>query len=142
MFFETPDLRSKKGWRGMGEINLNRLRQFQTYLQRRPEDSLSTLIANGNRMQGRSEDQRFQGQQGILDAYSEAWALTYFLLTYRQDAFVKYLRFTSEKKPGRSQSDAQKIENFETFFGDLKALDQAFIARMQREIKRNARRFR
>ncbi len=142
MFFETPDLRSKKGWRGMGEINLNRLQQFQNYLQRRPDDSLYTLIANGNRMQGRSEDQRFQGQQGMLDAYSEAWALTYYLLTYRQDAFVKYLIFTSEKKPGRSDSESQKIENFETFFGDLESLDQAFLERMQREIKRNARRFR
>ncbi|MEC7501681.1 MAG: DUF1570 domain-containing protein [Planctomycetota bacterium] len=142
MFFETPDLRSKKGWRGMGEINLNRLQQFQNYLQRRPDDSLYTLIVNGNRMQGRSEDQRFQGQKGMLDAYSEAWALTYYLLTYRQDAFVKYLMFTSEKKPGRSDSEARKIEDFEKFFGDLQSLDQAFLERMQREIKRNARRFR
>ena len=142
MFFETPDLRSKKGWRGMGDINLNRLQQFQNYLQRRPDDSLYTLIANGNRVQGRSEDPRFQGNRGALDAYSEAWALTYFLITYEQDAFVNYLKFMSEKKPGRAESEPQKIEDFESFFGDLKSLDQAFVERMQREIKRNARRFR
>ena len=142
MYFETPDLRSKKGWRGMGEINMNRLVQFRNYLQRRPDDSLYSMIANGNRMQGRSEDKRFGGQQGILDAYSEAWALTYFLLTYQQDDFIKYLKFLSEKKPGRAESDEQKIEDFEKFFGDLESLDKKFAQRMQKEIKRNARNFR
>ncbi len=142
MYFETPDLRSKKGWRGMGEINMNRLVQFRNYLQRRPDDSLYSMIANGNRMQGRSEDKRFGGQQGILDAYSEAWALTYFLLTYQQDDFIKYLKFLSEKKPGRAESEEQKIEDFEKFFGYLESLDKKFTQRMQKEIKRNARNFR
>ena len=142
MYFETPDLRSKKGWRGMGEINMNRLVQFRNYLQRRPDDSLYSMIANGNRMQGRSEDKRFGGQQGILDAYSEAWAVTYFLLTYQQDNFIKYLKFLSEKKPGRAESEEQKIEDFEKFFGDLESLDKKFTQRMQKEIKRNARNFR
>ena len=142
MYFETPDLRSKKGWRGMGEINMNRFVQFRNYLQRRPGDSLYSMIANGKRMQGRSEDKRFGGQQGILDAYSEAWALTYFLLTYQQDDFIKYLKFLSEKKPGRAESEEQKIEDFENFFGDLESLDKKFIQRMQKEIKRNARNFR
>ena len=142
MYFETPDLRSKKGWRGMGEINMNRLVQFRNYLQRRPGDSLYSMIANGKRMQGRSEDKRFGGQQGILDAYSEAWALTYFLLTYQQDDFIKYLKFLSEKKPGRAESEEQKITDFEKFFGDLESLDKKFTQRMQKEIKRNARNFR
>ena len=142
MYFETPDLRSKKGWRGMGEINMNRLVQFRNYLQRRPGDSLYSMIANGKRMQGRSEDKRFGGQQGILDAYSEAWAVTYFLLTYQQDDFIKYLKFLSEKKPGRAESEEQKIEDFEKFFGDLESLDKKFTQRMQKEIKRNARNFR
>ena len=142
MYFETPDLRSKKGWRGMGEINMNRFVQFRNYLQRRPGDSLYSMIANGKRMQGRSEDKRFGGQQGILDAYSEAWAVTYFLLTYQQDDFIKYLKFLSEKKPGRAESEEQKIEDFEKFFGDLESLDKKFTQRMQKEIKRNARNFR
>ena len=140
MYFVTPDLRSKKGWRGMGEINVNRLVQFRNYLQqRRPEDSLYSMIANEERMQGRSEDTRFRGQQGILDAYSEAWALTYFLLTYQQDAFIKYLQFLGKKKPGRAESDEQKIEDFEAFFGSMDSLDKEFTQRMRKEIKRNAR---
>jgi hypothetical protein len=142
MYFETPDLRSKKGWRGMGQINMDRLAQFRNYLQRRPDDSLYSLIASANRMQGRSEDARFQGKQGILDAYSEAWALTYFLLTYQQESFVDYLKFLGEKKPGRAESEEQKIEDFEKFFGNLEMLDKQFVQRMQKEIKRNARNLR
>ena len=142
MYFETPDLRSKKGWRGMGEINMDRFAQFRNYLQRRPDDSLYSLTATANRMQGRSEDARFQGKQGILDAYSEAWALTYFLLTYQQESFVDYLKFLSEKKPGRAESEEQKIEDFEKFFGNLEMLDKQFVQRMQKEIKRNARNLR
>ncbi|MDG2207213.1 MAG: DUF1570 domain-containing protein [Pirellulales bacterium] len=141
MYFETPDLRSKKGWRGMGDINTERLARFSNYLKHRPADSLYSLIASGDRMQGRSEDQRFDHEEAILDAYSEAWALTYYLLTYEQKTFVEYLKFLGEKKPGITESSERKIEDFEKFFGDLEEVDRQFVKRMQKEIKRNAKKW-
>ena len=90
-------------------------------------------------MQGRSEDQRFGQQAAILDAYSEAWALTYYLLTFEQKTFVEYLKFLGEKKPGINESSERKIENFEKFFGNLEEVDRQFVKRMQKEIKRNAK---
>jgi len=139
MYFETPDLRSKKGWRGMGEINLNRFARFRKYLQKRPDDSILSLIANADRMQGRSKDAQYQSPMSLLDAYSEAWAITYYLITYHEEAFIDYLKFLSQKKPGQAESDAKKIEDFENFFGKIELLDKKFVQRMQKEIKRNAR---
>ncbi len=73
MYFETPDLSYGKGWRTIGEINPPRLERFQSYLLRRPADSLETLIVDDKRFRGRDA-------QTALDAYAEAWALNYFLL--------------------------------------------------------------
>ena len=88
-------------------------------------------------MQGRSEDRRFEQQAAILDAYSEAWALTYYLITYEQESFVEYLQFLGEKKPGVKESSERKIADFEKFFGDLEEVNEQFLKRMQKEIKRN-----
>ncbi|HBO44845.1 MAG TPA: hypothetical protein DD670_13120, partial [Planctomycetaceae bacterium] len=72
--FETPDLSSAKGWRGIGQVNPSRLERFNEYLARRPADSLATLIA---------KDDRFRNPATALNAYAEAWALTYFLIRNR-----------------------------------------------------------
>jgi len=43
MFFETPDLRSRAGWRTIGKVNWKRSGQFRDFLrQRRQPDSLAT----------------------------------------------------------------------------------------------------
>ena len=46
VYFETPDLSSPKGWRNFGSINQVRLAAFSEYAERRPADSLRTLIAD------------------------------------------------------------------------------------------------
>ena len=102
MYFETPDLRSSTGWRGMGAVNRERLYQFGSYCKARPTDSLLTLISDGRRIQGSSTDPRFQGPDATLNAYSEAWSLTYYLLKHKQKLFVEYLKFLGQKKPGES----------------------------------------
>jgi len=127
MYFETPDLRSSTGWRGIGAVNQNRLFQFRGYYKKRPQDSLLTLMANDRRIQGKSEDERFQGREAILNAYGEAWCLTYYLIRYKPKQFVAYLKFLSEKQPSFIDTPEQRIEQFEQFFGDLKTLDREFI---------------
>ena len=49
VYFETPDLRSPKGWSGIGAVNQPRLERFRQYLETRPANSLETLIRDDTR---------------------------------------------------------------------------------------------
>jgi hypothetical protein len=118
VYFETPDLRSAKGWRGIGAINQRRLAQFQRFLPQRPPDALEQLIA---------QDRRLRDLQQASDAYAESWALCYFLLTRHQRQFVSYVRELSEKEPLASDSPQQRVAAFERHFGNLRALDAQFV---------------
>jgi hypothetical protein len=118
VYFETPDLSSASGWRNMGGVNRPRLTQFQQYLRRRPADSLTTLVCN---------DKRFRQSGLALDAYAEAWALTYYLVHRCSKQYVAYLRMLSKKEPLKWDSEATRLAEFQAAFGDLKKLDAAFL---------------
>ncbi|MDH3719721.1 MAG: DUF1570 domain-containing protein, partial [Planctomycetota bacterium] len=132
MYFETPDLKSSRGWRGLGAVNRNRLEQFRGYLKSRPGDSIKVLLSDDRRIQGRSEDGRFQGRQAVLDAYAEAWCLAYYLIKHHPDEFVKYMQLLAEKQPLMADTAEQRIADFERFFGNLTGLDQRFLRQMSR----------
>ena len=123
VYFETPDLSSSKGWRGVGGINRSRLTQFRQYMNHRRHDSLETLIGN---------DKRFRDPNTSLDAYAEAWALTYFLLLKHQDQYIKYLKVLAEKKPLIWDSEEKRLEQFTAAFGDLRKLDAELVRYMAR----------
>ncbi|MBN2577920.1 MAG: DUF1570 domain-containing protein [Pirellulales bacterium] len=117
MYFETPDLRSAKGWSGIGAVNRPRLNRFAEYLHRRPADSLATLIET---------DRRFHNLEQSLDAYAEAWALTYFLLRRHPKEYVEYLKILSEKKPLIMDTPKERRKEFEKAFGKLGPLETEF----------------
>jgi hypothetical protein len=121
-YFETPDLRSKKGWRNIGAVNRVRLVDFRKYLRRRSGDSLQTLL---------SSDTRFLNARTKLDAYAEAWALNYFLIRKHQDEYLAYIRLLSEKLPLRYDEAEGRLAQFEHAFGDLKELDTEFLRYMR-----------
>jgi hypothetical protein len=126
MYFETPDLSFGKGWRTIGEVNSPRLERFQQYMQRRPADSLSTLI---------SDDKRFRDTDTnrALDAYAEAWALNYFLLRQRPKDYQTYIERLSKKGPLVWDDSAERLKEFKSSFGnDLTALDNEFVRYMAR----------
>jgi len=123
VFFETPDLSSTKGWSGLGAVNRPRFERFQQYLAQRPTDSLETLLRN---------DSRFRDPQQSLDAYAEAWALTYFLLHQRQKQYCAYLARLRQKTPLVEEGEAARLEEFRREFGDLKALDAEFLRYISR----------
>ena len=79
IFFETPDLRSSQGWRGIGALSASRLAQFRRYLTTRPPDSLCSLV---------QDNQRFRQASTALDSYAEAWALQHFLITTRLNDYL------------------------------------------------------
>jgi len=119
-YFETPDLRSQSGWRGIGALNASRLGRFrQTY----QAGDLERIIG---------ADDAFREPEAAGDAYAKAWALTWFLMTARRDAFVKYLAALADKQPGTEYDRANRLRDFEAAFGAPKDLEPAFLRHMQR----------
>jgi len=123
MYFETPDLSSSRGWRGIGEVNRARLVQFRDYLRRRPAGSLKTLIA---------ADARFRDTQKGLDAYAEAWALSYYLIRQRPEQYVAYLKTMADKPPLVDDGPETRIAEFRAAFGDLRRVDAEMTRYMMR----------
>ncbi len=124
IYFETPDLRSSRGWRTIGGVNQPRLAQFHDYLRRRPADSLETLLG---------DDERFRDTSQGADAYAESWALTYFLLQRHREQYVEYLKLLSQKKPLFYDDAETRLGEFKQAFGeDLRKLDAEMVRAMSR----------
>lgn len=104
-YFETPDLRSQKGWRGIGGVNRPRLEQVLGNV--RP-GMLADIVGS---------DEAFRDPAGALDAYARAWALTSFLVSTRKDQFVGYLRKIAAKPPLAEDDAATRNAEFEAAFG-------------------------
>ena len=120
MYFETPDLRNRTGWRTIGQLNGGRLKQFkQSLAKRRSPESLVSLI---------SGDQRLTGQATAQEAYAEAWALTYFLIKKHRRQYAEYLHHLAQKKPLIWNNPEERLAEFRAIFGeDLNKLDQEFL---------------
>lgn len=123
IFFETPDLGSAKGWRTIGGVNRVNLTNFRKYLKARPADGLELLLA---------DDKRFRDPATGADAYAESWALTYFLLQTRKEAYAKYMQAMGEQKPLIEVPSDERIARFKEHFGsDLAELDAEFLKYMR-----------
>jgi hypothetical protein len=119
IYFETPDLRSSKGWRNIGGVNRVRLNEFRRYHQNRPQNSLVTLI---------SDDQRFHSTRTAPDAYAEAWALSYFLIRKHPKEYLQYTKLMAKKKRLLYDSPEERRQQFQEVFGaDLERLDREFL---------------
>lgn len=127
MFFETPDLTSRAGWRTVGAVNDLRQRQFLEFsAKRRPSDSLASLVRS---------DERFTNSEQSGDAYAEAWALTYFLAKVRRDEYVAYLEMLRGKPRLVWNTPEERLTQFRNAFGgDLHQLDADFV-RYLRKLK-------
>ena len=123
MYFETPDLSSSKGWRGLGSINRGRLNQFRRHLSAREEDSLSTLLGS---------DSRHRDPDDAPHAYAESWALVYYLIHRKPKEFRAYMNMMANKKPLFWKTPEERLEQFQDHFGDLEAFDEQFIRHMRR----------
>jgi hypothetical protein len=122
IYFETPDLQSKRGWRNIGGINRVRFPEFRQYTLRRPADSLRKLLSN---------DDRFRRAETAGAAYAEAWALNYFLLRKHREAYVSYLKELSKKRPLIDDEPQERIKLFTNALQmDLAALDAEFLRYM------------
>jgi len=124
IYFETPDLSSRKGWKGIGAVNHMRLRQFRADMRRRPPNSLADIIA---------DDRQFRHPQRAVSAYAEAWALNYFLIRQQPKEYIAYLKMLSAKGPLEHDAPAVREAEFKRYFGsDLAQLDTEFLRYMSK----------
>jgi hypothetical protein len=113
MYFETPDLSNANGWRTVGKVNAVRLRDYQEYrTTRREAASLKTIV---------TADERFHAADTAtaVDAYAEAWALTYYLINRERAAYQAYLAKVAQKKPLEQDEPEKRLAEFEDAFGKL-----------------------
>ena len=127
MYCETPDLRGKKGWAGIGAVNRTRLDEFRQFLQqRRPVKSLKPLIEN---------DDRLIDTKQVIDAYAESWALTYFLIHKHSKEYIAYLKDLSRKQPLVVDGKEKRLAEFEKRFGPIDTLETEFVNYMERSVR-------
>ncbi|MFP6769492.1 MAG: DUF1570 domain-containing protein [Planctomycetaceae bacterium] len=125
VFFETPDLRSRSGWRTAGQVNRPRLARFVEFVrQRRRPGSLKSLV---------TVDRRFRNAPSEADAYAEAWALSYYLMRARRKQYLVYLKTIAAKPLLRWDTPEVRQADFEAAFGsDWQKLDRQFLKYMAR----------
>ncbi len=124
LFFEAPDLRSKRGWRGPGKINQPRLDLFISNYSNRPADAIARMV---------SDDARFQTAETGLAAYADAWSFNYFLLKRKPKEFAAYLKHMSTHQPQVNVTPQERLADFTKFFGeDLDKLERDFIKFMKK----------
>jgi len=122
MYFETPDLRSSKGWRGIGAVNRPRLYRFRRDLSKRDSESLVSLV---------SEDTRLRNPRTAASAYAEAWALTNYLIRRHPKEFVAYSKMLSEKGRLLWDKPEERLAEFQKHFGDIEELERNLVRQMR-----------
>jgi len=126
-YFETPDLASQRGWKGIGNVNKPRL---ERYLARPGVGSLERMIV---------DDDMFRDAEGALDAYARAWALTYYLMQTRKEAFVGYMKTIARKEPLAEDSPEQRLRDFEEAFGAAPAAVEETMLRFLSRLRASSR---
>lgn len=117
--FEADAIRAKQsGGSALDRINRERFEWFQDYRrQRRAPASLESFVR---------EDQAFQ--RAALDAYSEAWALTFYLAESRSTELARYLRTLAARDPLQPYTADARLQDFRDAFGaDLPLLETNFL---------------
>jgi hypothetical protein len=104
-------------------VNQERLDWFREKLTpRRQIGDLAGMIAS---------DELFKTR--TLDAYSQAWAITYFLTEspLRARQFAAYLKKAQAGMSERPHTAEQRLKDFQSVFGDVARLDVEFARFME-----------
>jgi hypothetical protein len=117
--FEAPGIRNSSANLGpKTRINHDRYVWFGNFQKtRRKPKSLEAFIAG---------DDLFQSS--ALDAYSQAWALTFFLVETRSRQYAKYLQAISVRNPFADYPAEARVADFkQAFGGNLAILEAEFL---------------
>jgi Protein of unknown function (DUF1570) len=99
-------------------VNPGRLDWFQNYRKtRRPAGSLEAFIR---------DDSLFK--RSALDAYSQAWALAFYLAETRQAEFARYLKTVADRDPLKPYDADARFKDFvDTFGRDFEFLENGML---------------
>lgn len=123
IYFEAPDLTSSRRWSGIGRVNMPRLATFRSNLPNWDAQRLTQLV---------SADRLFRDPQTAADAYAEAWALTYYLVQYREDAYTTYAQHLANQPPFVPSSAESRLAEFEEHFGPVEELREDLVRTLSR----------
>jgi hypothetical protein len=121
---EAPGIRVRGSSDAADKINTDRLNWFNTeYESRRQPGDLARMVA---------EDELFRNQ--ALDAYSSAWAFTYFMTENpsRARSYIRYLRILGERDPLQHYTAEQRLKDFQSAFGDISKVEMDFLRSIDR----------
>lgn len=122
--FEAPGIRDTSSSRAISaRLNRERFVWFGNYAkERRQPKSLEAFLAG---------DKLFSSS--ALDAYSQAWALTFYLIETRPREYAKYLRDMAQRNPMLSYTAEARVADFKSAFGDnLNLFEASFLRYIER----------
>jgi hypothetical protein len=117
--FEAEGIRKREAGGEIGDrVNPERIEWFGEYRrQRRPADSLEAFVR---------DDRLFK--TSALDAYSQAWALTFYLAETRPVELAKYLKVVATRNPLEKYEGDARVKDFRDAFGrDLRFLETGML---------------
>ncbi|MEI8380810.1 MAG: DUF1570 domain-containing protein [Planctomycetota bacterium] len=121
--FEADGIRQREaGGEAIGRVNPERFNWFREYRTRRPKKSLEAFIRN---------DTLFK--KSALDAYSQAWALSFYLAESRQVEFASYLKKVAGRNPLEPYDEESRLKDFKSAFGnDLEFVETGMLRYFER----------
>lgn len=124
--FEAPGIRqSSKANQIVNRVNPERLAWFKKFAkERRNKDSLEDYV---------SYDQLFE--LSPLDAYAEAWALSFFLIETRPRQYADYLHQMANRKSFKKLQPEERWETFQKTFGDNSKMLESEYLRFYEKLK-------
>lgn len=114
--------RTGSGQRGT-RANPSRLARFRELSARQGQYSLGEFVA----------DDQLLFSSEPLDAYAISWAVSFYLLETRSAEFTKYLRHLQARPPLMSYEPADRLADFQLYFG-------TDVSRLQVELQRFSQR--
>jgi hypothetical protein len=124
VFFEPPNLKTQTGYQPIGSVSPLHLGTYRAASRVRKVMNLKELLAH---------DRVFRDSATIRMAYSQSWALTYFLIRTRRAEFLKYLETQGAKQSLSTDSPEVRLRDFEVVFGGtIRELQREFERYMQR----------
>ena len=122
MYFEAPYFGSAK-WNTIGRYTDWRKAATKAYKDNVSAGTLTSLMQS---------DDRFRKAESANDAYTEAWALTLYLMKNREGEFAEYLKAVSGKTPLVWDKPEQRLQLLEKTIGtpdDLAGPVKAYLKR-------------
>ena len=113
-YFETP---AGAGWGGIGAVNDSRLSDYRIVSRDPKRNSIELVISDQLFYQARD-----QGE--AVEAYGQAWGLTYFLMETRFDKLIAYYERCSQFE--NELSPDKRVGVFIEIFGDLRSIEREY----------------